>query len=110
MASSSSAPGNSPIAAGMRPSQQAQRQPLGLPAGSVRAILTFIILALIWTLMLLPKDKVKDIPLYLFYLMFLSLGSFFAAHGRSIAGPLTGTRSPLYLPRGSLRFLIILGF
>jgi hypothetical protein len=84
----------------------AVRQPLGLPAGSVRALLTLIVLGMIWALMFLEKD----IPLYLLYLMFLILGSFFAAHGRSIAGPGTGHASPLHLPRGSLRTLIILGF
>jgi hypothetical protein len=82
------------------------RQPLGLPAGSVRALLTFIVLGLIWALMLLQKE----IPLYLFYLMFLIVGGFFAAHGHSIAGPASDSRNPLYLPRGTLRTLIILGF
>lgn len=86
------------------------RQPLGLPAGSVRAILTFMVLGLVWTLMLLPSDKTPEVPLYIYYLMFLSLGSFFSAHGRSIAGPTSGTHSPLYLPKGSLRTLIFLGF
>ncbi len=85
------------------------RQPLGLPAGSVRAILALMILGLVWTLMLLP-EKTGGIPLYLFYLMFLILGHFFAAHGHSIAGPATGHRHPLYLPRGTLRTLIVLGF
>src|SRR5437588_12684887 len=42
--------------------------------------------------------------------MFLILGHFFAAHGHSIGGPTTGHRSPLYLPAGSLRTLIVLGF
>jgi hypothetical protein len=84
------------------------RQPLGLPAGSVRALLAFMVLGIIWALMLLPD--VKGIPLYLFYLMFLILGHFFAAHGHSIAGPTTGPASPLHLPRGSLRLLIVLGF
>ena len=40
-----------------RPVPAYYRQPLGLPAGSVRAILTFIVLGLVWTVMLLPKDK-----------------------------------------------------
>src|SRR5258708_35691478 len=81
------------------------RHPLGLPAGSIRALLTFIVLGLVWALMVFQKD----IPLYLFYLMFLIVGSFFAAHGRSIAGPASGSASPLHLPRGTLRGLIILG-
>jgi len=82
------------------------RHPLGLPAGSVRALLTLVVLGLIWALMLLQKE----IPLYLFYLMFLVVGSFFAAHGHSIAGPASDSRNPLYLPRGTLRTLIIVGF
>lgn len=87
-----------------------RRHPLGLPAGSVRALLTLMILGLIWGLLLLPEEKGIRVPLYLYYLMFLVLGHFFAAHGHSIAGPATGPASPLYLPRGTLRTLIILGF
>jgi hypothetical protein len=86
------------------------RQPLGLPAGSVRALLTLMILLLIWALMLLPEEKAIRIPVYLYYLMFLSLGHFFAAHGHSIAGPASGPASPLRLPRGTLRTFFVLGF
>jgi hypothetical protein len=86
------------------------RQPLNLPAGSIRALLVLMVLGLIWALMLLPEESGVQIPLYLFYLMFLLLGHFFAAHGHSISGPRTGARGPLYLPRGTLRVLIIGGF
>lgn len=105
-------PGDQPAAPGLviRPAARVPRQPLGLPAGSVRALLTFMILGLIWALMLLPEEKNIQIPLYLYYLMFLILGHFFAAHGHSIAGLNTGTTSPLHLPRGTLRALIIFGF
>ena len=68
----------------------------------VGMFLTFIVLGLVWTMMLLPDSpdgSRSAVPLYLYYLMFLCLGSFFAAHGHSISGP----RSPLYFPRGSLR-------
>ena len=82
------------------------RQPLGLPAGSVRALLTLMVLGIIWTMMLLRLP----IPLYLFYLMFLILGHYFAAHGHSIRGPNTGPASPLHLPRGAIRLIIVLGF
>ena len=94
----------------LTPTVRVARQPLGLPAGSVRALLTLMILGLIWALLLLPEEKEIHIPLYLYYLMFLILGHFFAAHGHSIAGPATGAASPLHLPRGTLRALIILGF
>jgi hypothetical protein len=69
-----------------------------------------MVLALVWTLMLLPPDRFVPIPLYLYYLLFLILGHFYAAHGKSIAGPETGPRSPLFLPAGTLRVIIILGF
>jgi hypothetical protein len=69
-----------------------------------------MILGLIWALLLLPEEKGIRVPVYLYYLMFLILGNFFAAHGHSIAGPATGTASPLHLPGGTLRTLIIVGF
>src|SRR5207253_2180261 len=87
-------------------SRPIRRHPLGLPAGSVRALLTFIVLGLIWALMY----QHDDIPPYLFYLMFLIIGSFFAAHGHTISVPGSGAAAPLHMPRGSLRALIILGF
>ena len=94
-----------------RPAAQvAPRYPLAMPPGSVRAILTFIVMGLVWALMLQPPERGTGIPFYLLYLMFLSLGGFFAAHGRSIAPSGAATSSPLYLPRGSLRALLILGF
>src|SRR5262245_66574110 len=79
------------------------RQPLGLPAGSVRALLALMVMGMIWTLMLLPEEQHVKIPLYLFYLMFLILGHYFAAHGHTIRGPKTGPASPLHLPRGTIR-------
>jgi hypothetical protein len=69
-----------------------------------------MIVGLIWALLLLPEERAIRVPVYLYYLMFLILGHFFAAHGHSIAGPATGPASPLHLPSGTLRTLIILGF
>lgn len=86
------------------------RHPLGLPAGSVRALLAFLVLGLIWSLVLMPPEKETQVPIYLYYLMFLILGHFFAAHGHTISGPSTGKGSPLHMPAGSLRFLIVAGF
>jgi hypothetical protein len=90
--------------------QQQYRHPLGLPAGSVRALLTFMVLGTIWTLLLMPAEKNVKVPLYLTYLMFLVIGSYFGARGA--APKIKGLREtpPLYLPRGSIRLLIILGF
>jgi hypothetical protein len=69
-----------------------------------------MVLGLCLALMVTPHDQPRQIPLYLYSLVFLILGHFFAAHGNSIAGPGTGTRSPLYLPRGTLRTLIVVAF
>lgn len=88
------------------PGAPAGRHALGMPAGSVRALLAFLILGLIWTLMYLQKE----IPLYLQYLMFMVLGHYFAAHNQSIRPAEERERSPLFLPRGVIRVLIFLGF
>jgi hypothetical protein len=86
------------------------RHPMGLPRGSVRALLTFMVLGMIWLLLLLPEDKKVPVPIYLYYLMFLIIGHYFAA--RNDAKPADGhpEPSPLHLPRGSIRILIVLGF
>jgi len=89
-----------------------RRHPLGLPAGSVRALLAFMVFGIFWTLLLLPERVDVDIrvPQYLYYLMFLILGHYFAARGHTPVIPGVRQHHPLYLPRGSLRLLMILGF
>ena len=84
------------------------RAPLGLPPGSVRAILSILIAGQFWLLLSLPAhyDRVL-IPLNLYFLLSLVM-IFFISHGRSIAH-VAGTGSPLYLPRGSIRLGLILG-
>jgi hypothetical protein len=82
------------------------RSALGLPAGSVRAVLALIISGMISLLIALPpKDPPWQIPAYLFYLLFIAVAHFFAAHGHSI-GQARGP-SPLHLPRGTVRLLIL---
>ena len=44
------------------------RQPLRLPAGSVRALLALLIAGLFWLLLLLPAEKQIPIPLFLYFL------------------------------------------
>src|SRR5258708_5449550 len=104
--------GGMPVAAGqpVMPARLPARHPLGLPAGSVRALLTFMVLGTVWTLLLMPAEKNVKVPLYLTYLMFLVLGSYFGARGA--APKIKGLQEtpPLYLPRGSIRLVIILGF
>jgi hypothetical protein len=93
-----------------RPVTVPPRHPLGLPAGSVRAILALLILGLTWTLVVLQRTQDVKVPVYLYYLMFLTLGHFFAAHGKSIAGAGSSEPSPLHLPRGVIRTVLLLGF
>jgi hypothetical protein len=85
------------------------RHPLGLPAGSVRAMMALGVLGMLWAIVLATKEG--HLPLffvYLLYLLILILAHYFAAHGVSIA-KIPGERSPLGLPRGSIRFLLLAG-
>jgi hypothetical protein len=84
---------------------------LNLPAGSVRALLGFAVLILLWVgALAFMRGKVTTMPfIYLHMLMFLILGHYFVAHGRNI-GDEVSTRSPLGLPRGSVRILLVLGY
>jgi len=84
------------------------RHPLGLPAGSVRALLTIMVFGTFCTLLLMPPERRVDVPLYLYYLTFLILGSYFGARGSAPSDK--RDLPPLYLPRGSIRILIILAF
>lgn len=85
-----------------------RRHPLGLPPGSVRGLLTFMVLGIFWTLVVVSRHRDIYIPAYLYYLMFLILGHYFATRGNTAAAG--GESHPLYLPRGSIRLLIVLGF
>lgn len=95
-----------------------RRHALGLPAGSVRALLACAVLGLLWAIVLryqyggvsLAQQKLPLPFIYLQYLMILILAHFFAAHGSTIGPPHISTRSPLGLPRGSIRFLLLVGY
>jgi hypothetical protein len=86
------------------------RHPLGLPAGSVRAILSLLIVAQVCLFLALPPHLVESrpMPLYLHALMLMVM-LYFVARGRE---PLPGEPrqpAPLYLPRFFIRSLLILG-
>jgi hypothetical protein len=93
------------------------RHALGLPAGSIRALLSLGVLGLLWAILLrykygdqpLDDDKLPAEFIYLQFLMVLTLAHFFASHGSSI-GPRVSQRSPLGLPRGTVRLLLIAGY
>jgi hypothetical protein len=85
------------------------RHPLGLPPGSVRAVLALMIAGLFWLFLALPDafPKEEHVPLFLYVLLGLIM-LFFGAHGHTIGHHITG-QSPLYLPRGLLRTVLLLG-
>jgi hypothetical protein len=84
------------------------RAPLGLPAGSVRGVLSLLIVVQFWLLLMLPEADKVAIPINLYLLMTL-VALFFVSHGKSIASATDPTPSPLHLPGGSLRFVILGG-
>jgi len=77
--------------------------PLSLPRGSVRALITLALLCILCILML----RGVDAPFPLAFVTLVALGHYFGS--RSAGAPRSGGRPPLYLPRGSVRALIILG-
>jgi hypothetical protein len=83
------------------------RHPLGLPPGSVRAVLALMIAGLFWLLLALPDEYPEKVPLFVYVLLALVF-LFFGSHGHTIGSHITG-HSPLYLPRGILRALLLLG-
>jgi hypothetical protein len=94
------------------------RHALGLPAGSIRALLALGVLGYLWVLALTPGDEGRPLWatqraslsfIYLQFLMVLIIAHFFASHGGNI-GPQVSRRSPLGLPRGSVRLLILGGY
>lgn len=77
--------------------------PLNLPRGSVRALITLSLLCILCVLMLQDVEA----PLPLAFVALVALGHYFGS--RSAAAPRPRGRPPLYLPRGSIRAFIILG-
>ena len=82
---------------------------LGLPEGSIRAVLALAIFATIW--ILLARQPGEVVPDYLRDLLFIVMGHYFAAR-RSPTVMATAPKgpAPLFLPRGSIRLVIFAGF
>ncbi len=98
------------------PASSHRRHALNLPAGSIRALLAIGVLAYLWILALIPVWEGKGLDkqatqafIYLQFLMVLILAHFFVAHGKTIGAHIS-TRSPLGLPRGAVRFLLLGGY
>ncbi len=79
---------------------------LGLPSGSIRALLAILIFATTWGLLFLRPSR--EVPDYLRDLLFIIMGHYFASRHRSDQGDEPGP-PPLYLPRGSVRLILIAG-
>src|SRR5690242_10236793 len=85
------------------------RHPLGLPAGSVRALLVLQIVTLFWLIVAFPQERALNpvnVPLFLYFLLGLVL-AFFAAHGHSITTMGSPHASPWHLPHGFFRLFIV---
>jgi len=80
---------------------------LGWPAGSVRALMALIVFGCLWAFLVLHPDQ--EVPEYLRDLLFIILGHYFAVRGRPASSPEQGP-PPLYLPRGSVRIILVAGF
>ena len=100
------------------PAPVPRRHALGLPAGSVRALLALAVLGLLWAIALYHphgetmSEADKQLPMIMIslqILMVLILVHFFTAHGKTIGRHVSGA-SPLGLPGGSIRFVLAIGY
>ena len=83
---------------------------LGLPAGSVRALLAVVVFATVWGMLLVKPSQ--EVPDYLSDLMFVIMGHYFATRKRSTALAVPGDEPgppPLFLPKGSIRLFLVAG-
>ncbi|MDC0667014.1 hypothetical protein [Nannocystis radixulma] len=81
-----------------------RRHALGLPGGSVRALLALGVVGTVCGL--LVRDPDRPPPEALESLLFVVLGHYFAARAQAPEDP-AGGPPPLWLPRGSIRFVLI---
>lgn len=77
---------------------------LGLPGGSVRALLALGVVGTVCGLLL--RDPSRALPEHLESLLFVVLGHYFAARGSAPVDATAGP-PPLWLPRGSVRLLLV---
>jgi len=78
--------------------------PLKLPRGSIRALITLALTGILWALMLLGRE----VPPALAGVSLIALGHYFGFRSSGPA-PEPG-KAPLYLPSGSIRALLVVGF
>jgi hypothetical protein len=100
-------PGNDPGPQSPAPSDWRRLHAYGWPAGSVRAFMALLVFGTLWGMLLVRPGM--ELPDYLRDVLFIILGHYFAVRGRAGAGEAPGP-PPLYLPRGSIRLVLIAGF
>jgi hypothetical protein len=84
------------------------RHPLGLPAGSIRAILSLLIVVQFCLYFLLPPHlSPGPLPVYMYPLLLLVL-LYFVFRGKSEPFGAPRQPAPLYLPRGVVRVILFL--
>lgn len=79
---------------------------LGLPPGSVRAGLAILIFATTWALLVAQPHR--EVPDYLRDLLFIIMGHYFASRRQAAPGAEAGP-PPLWLPKGSVRLILVIG-
>jgi hypothetical protein len=82
------------------------RHPLNLPPGSIRAILAVMITGLFIVLLVLPADRVVELPLFLYPLLSLLLVFTVTHSGR---GDATTDTQPFGMPRWIFRLIVFGG-
>src|SRR5690349_2802492 len=86
-----------------------RRHALGMPAGSVRALLGLNVLGLLWLLALKDPNKLPPVFIYLTFIKLVILTHYFSAHSRTM-GKQVSSRHALGLPRGTVRLALLGGF
>jgi len=86
-----------------------RRHALGLPAGSIRALVGLSVLGMLWVLALKDPQKLPPAFVYLLFLMLMILTHYFTAHGKT-QGKAVSHKHALGLPRGTIRLLLMGGF
>lgn len=79
---------------------------LGLPSGSIRALLAVAVFATTWALLILRPGQ--EVPDYIRDLLFIIMGHYFASRHRASQSEDAGP-PPLYLPSGTIRVLLVIG-
>jgi hypothetical protein len=69
--------------------------------------MALLIFGALWAVLLLHPDQ--EVPEYLNDLLFIILGHYFAVRGRQEPAREVGP-APLFLPRGSVRIMLVVGF